>query len=77
MVEGTRGSGELLIHTYRKLKLDNLINDDWKVVLFTPGEVSATGYSAYLTENTTTGQFAKETLGAVVMLEREYHSTGN
>lgn len=43
-----------------------------KVVLFTPGEVAAPGYTPYLTENTTTGLFGKATDGAVVLLEREY-----
>lgn len=45
---------------------------NWKVVLFTPGEIEAPGYVAYLTENTTTGLFAKETKGAVVLLERKW-----
>ncbi len=41
-----------------------------QVVLFTPGEISAANYGAYLTNATITGLFAQEIKGAVVMVER-------
>jgi hypothetical protein len=41
------------------------------VVFFTPGEVSATGYTGYLSNATITGRYAQEIGGAVVMVERE------
>lgn len=63
MVEGRRVSSRFLIEHY-----DDLANG--KVVLFTPGETEATRYTPYLTQNTTTGLFAKATNGAVVLLER-------
>ena len=42
------------------------------VVLFTPGEVNASGYGGYLTDNALTGQFAKAIGGAVIVLEHRY-----
>lgn len=42
------------------------------VVLFTPGESAADGYTGYLTNNTLTGQFAQAIGGAVVMFEHRY-----
>lgn len=41
-----------------------------KVVLFTPGEIAADGYTGYLTNETLTGLFAQEIGGAVILLER-------
>jgi hypothetical protein len=38
---------------------------------FTPGEIAAAGYGAYLTNVTLTGLLAQELNGAVVMIERE------
>ncbi|KAK3117727.1 hypothetical protein LTR53_000656 [Teratosphaeriaceae sp. CCFEE 6253] len=45
------------------------------VVLFTPGEVNASGYGSYLTTNRTTGVLAKEIGAAVVNLEHRYWGT--
>jgi hypothetical protein len=42
-------------------------------VFFTPGEIAAGAYGAYLTNATITGLFAQEIRGAVVMVEREQH----
>ena len=42
-----------------------------QVVLFTPGEVAAAGYTGYLTNKTITGLYAEAIGGAVVLLERE------
>ncbi|KAI9649333.1 hypothetical protein NHQ30_001905 [Ciborinia camelliae] len=42
------------------------------VVFFTPGEIAAGGYEAYLTNVTITGYFAQEVEGAVVMIEHRY-----
>jgi len=42
------------------------------VVLFTPGEVNASGYGGYLTNATLTGQFAKAIGGAVILIEHRY-----
>ncbi|RDL39517.1 putative serine protease K12H4.7 [Venustampulla echinocandica] len=42
------------------------------VVLFTPGEIAAAGYGAYLTNATLTGLFAQEIKGAVVMVEHRF-----
>jgi hypothetical protein len=39
--------------------------------MFTPGEISAANYGAYLTNATITGLYAQEIKGAVVMVERE------
>lgn len=63
MVEGRGLSSRFLIEYH-----DDLANG--KVVLFTPGETEAPRYTPYLTDNTTTGLFAKATDGAVVLLER-------
>ena len=41
-----------------------------EIVLFTPGEVNATGYQGYATLRTLTGQFAEAVGGAVIVLER-------
>jgi hypothetical protein len=43
-----------------------------QIVMFTPGEVAAAGYSGYLTNRTITGAYAQAIGGAVIMLEREY-----
>lgn len=40
------------------------------MVLFTPGEEAADGYTGYLSNKTITGLYAQEINGAVVMLER-------
>ena len=42
------------------------------VVLFTPGEVNASGYGSYLTSNRTTGRVAQEIGAAVIVLEHRY-----
>jgi hypothetical protein len=42
-----------------------------QIVFFTPGEIAAAGYGAYLTNVTLTGLLAQELNGAVVMIERE------
>ena len=42
------------------------------VVLFTPGEIAAAGYTGYLTNATITGAYAEAIGGAVVMLEHRY-----
>ncbi|KAH6680540.1 putative serine protease K12H4.7 [Halenospora varia] len=42
------------------------------VVLFTPGEIAAANYGAYLTNVTITGLYAQEIKGAVVMVEHRY-----
>ncbi|PVH89666.1 putative serine protease K12H4.7 [Cadophora sp. DSE1049] len=42
------------------------------VVFFTPGEIAAGGYGAYLTNVTITGLYAQEIKGAVVMVEHRY-----
>ncbi|KAL1968061.1 hypothetical protein VTN77DRAFT_2191 [Rasamsonia byssochlamydoides] len=43
------------------------------VVLFTPGEIDASGYVGYLTNETITGLFAQEIGGAVILLEHRYY----
>jgi len=47
------------------------LTDLVQVVFFTPGEIAAGGYGAYLTNVTITGLYAQEIKGAVVMVERE------
>ncbi|KAJ5692913.1 hypothetical protein N7462_002336 [Penicillium macrosclerotiorum] len=42
------------------------------VVLFTPGEEAASGYTGYLTNKTITGLYAQEIKGAVILLEHRY-----
>jgi len=42
------------------------------VVLFTPGEIAADGYTGYLTNETITGLFGQAIGGAVVLLEHRY-----
>ena len=42
------------------------------VVLFTPGEIAAAGYTKYLTNATITGAYAQAIGGAVVMIEHRY-----
>lgn len=42
------------------------------VILFTPGEINATGYYSYLTTNRTTGLLASEIGAAVFVLEHRY-----
>lgn len=42
------------------------------VVFFTPGEISAANYGAYLTNVTITGLYAQEIKGAVVMVEHRF-----
>ncbi|KAK2023603.1 serine carboxypeptidase S28 [Colletotrichum zoysiae] len=39
------------------------------IVLFTPGEVAAEGYTGYLTDRALTGAIAKEIGGAIIMIE--------
>lgn len=45
------------------------------IVLMTPGEVNATGYTSYLTTNRTTGVVAKEIGAAVIVIEHRYWGT--
>lgn len=45
------------------------------VILFTPGEINATGYQDYLTTKRLTGLFAQELKAAVVVLEHRYWGT--
>ncbi|MCJ1472519.1 hypothetical protein MMC13_001167 [Lambiella insularis] len=47
------------------------------VVLFTPGEIAAAGYTGYLTNRTITGLYAETIGGAVVMLEHRYWGTSS
>ncbi|KAJ6107262.1 Peptidase S28 [Penicillium sp. IBT 18751x] len=53
-------------------------NSEWwkgegaPVVLFTPGEEAAAGYTGYLTNKTLTGAFAQEIKGAVILIEHRY-----
>lgn len=42
------------------------------VILFTPGEINATGYYSYLTTNRTTGLLASEIGAAVFVMEHRY-----
>lgn len=42
------------------------------VIIFTPGEIAASGYGAYLTDRFLTGEIAKQVGGAVVMVEHRY-----
>lgn len=53
----------------------NRANPQPKVVMFTPGEVAAAGYTGYLTNRTITGAYAQAIGGAVVIVEREYMGT--
>ncbi|KAK8073220.1 hypothetical protein PG994_004119 [Apiospora phragmitis] len=50
---------------------------NWKgpgspVVIMTPGEVAAAGYTGYLTEKALTGMYAKAVDGAVIIVEHRY-----
>ncbi|KAK8099683.1 serine carboxypeptidase S28 [Apiospora kogelbergensis] len=50
---------------------------NWKgpgspVVIMTPGEVAAAGYTGYLTEKALTGMYAKAIEGAVIIVEHRY-----
>ena len=45
------------------------------IVLFTPGEVNATGYTSYLTTNRTTGVVAERIGAATIVLEHRYWGT--
>lgn len=47
------------------------------VILFTPGEVNATGYQSYLTTNRTTGVVAEEIGAATIVLEHRYWGTSS
>ncbi|EAW11756.1 putative serine peptidase [Aspergillus clavatus NRRL 1] len=47
------------------------------VVLFTPGEADAPGYTGYLTNQTLPGRFAQEIGGAVILLEHRYWGTSS
>lgn len=42
------------------------------VILFTPGEVNASGYTGYMTNRTTTGVVAQEIGAAVIIIEHRY-----
>nr|POF03037.1 putative extracellular serine carboxypeptidase [Quercus suber] len=45
------------------------------VIMFTPGEINATGYQSYLTINRTTGVLAEKIGAAVICLEHRYWGT--
>lgn len=45
------------------------------MILFTPGEVNATGYTSYLTTNRTTGVIAERIGAATIVLEHRYWGT--
>lgn len=45
------------------------------IVLFTPGEVNATGYTSYLSTNRTTGVIAERIGAATIVLEHRYWGT--
>jgi hypothetical protein len=42
------------------------------IILFTPGEIAAAGYTGYLTDSAITGMIAKEVGGAVLVVEHRY-----
>ena len=42
-------------------------------MLFTPGEVSADGYTGYLTNRTINGQIAQQEKGATIVLEHRFY----
>ncbi|KAF4626929.1 hypothetical protein G7Y89_g11228 [Cudoniella acicularis] len=47
------------------------------VVLFTPGEIAAAGYTGYLTNETITGAYAQAVGGATVLIEHRYWGTSS
>ncbi|KAF7792825.1 hypothetical protein EIP86_003925 [Pleurotus ostreatoroseus] len=47
------------------------------IVLFTPGEANAEGYTGYLVNGTINGQIAQQELGATVVLEHRYFGQSN
>lgn len=58
-------------HSHHRHGINRISSYEYfQVVLFTPGEIAADQYTAYLTNKTLTGLYAQEINGAVVMLER-------
>ncbi|KLO08444.1 peptidase S28 [Schizopora paradoxa] len=47
------------------------------IILFTPGEVSATGYDGYLTNSTINGQIAQQQNGSTIVLEHRFYGLSN
>ncbi|KAI9063967.1 peptidase S28 [Trametes sanguinea] len=47
------------------------------IILMTPGEVDASGYTAYLTNSTINGRIAQELNGATVVLEHRFFGNSN
>jgi hypothetical protein len=47
------------------------------IVLFTPGEMDADAYTAYITNTTIQGWIAREIKGAAVLIEHRYWGTSN
>ncbi|KAG6844351.1 hypothetical protein H0H87_007576 [Tephrocybe sp. NHM501043] len=47
------------------------------IVLLTPGEANADGYSGYLTNRTISGQIAQEQNGSVVLIEHRFYGLSN
>ncbi|KAI0787192.1 peptidase S28 [Irpex lacteus] len=47
------------------------------IILFTPGESNADGYTGYLTNRTINGQIAQQQNGATIVLEHRFYGTSN
>ncbi|KAG6808517.1 hypothetical protein H0H92_003858 [Tricholoma furcatifolium] len=47
------------------------------IILFTPGEVNADGYSGYLTNGTINGQVAQQQNGSTIVLEHRFYGFSN
>ncbi|KAI0701175.1 peptidase S28 [Cytidiella melzeri] len=47
------------------------------IILFTPGEAAADGYTGYLTNKTINGQIAQQQKGATIVLEHRYYGLSN
>ncbi|KAI0345812.1 peptidase S28 [Trametopsis cervina] len=47
------------------------------IILFTPGEANADGYTGYLTNRTINGQIAQQQHGATIVLEHRYYGQSN
>ncbi|KAF8914245.1 serine carboxypeptidase S28-domain-containing protein [Gymnopilus junonius] len=47
------------------------------IVLFTPGEVNANGYSGYLTNRTVNGMIAQQQNGSTIVLEHRFYGLSN
>jgi Serine carboxypeptidase S28 len=71
------GRDHRYFHFHHHPRFDQNPPYNFQVVLFTPGEEAADGYTGYLTNKTITGLYAQEINGAVVMLERKSSSQPN